>query len=249
MKRRDFLAATALLSLIGGDAWAARRHAAKKKATKHAKKAPTRKSSGPAARTAQQPVFENPPEGSSASRLPPVKASEPPTEWRSYQVTTTIKLKPGAESLRLWLPLPLNQDTLYQRTIGHQWAGNAAISSMRRLPDGDLEAYCCEWKANPQVEPELVLTTQVMTADRHFDVARRSVAPERPDILRRNLQSSDLLPNDGAAHQLAARIVGRILDPLAQAKAIADQLTAELRKISGPAAEAATEASLAGATP
>ncbi len=46
---------------------------------------------------------------------------------------------------RLWLPLPLNQDTLYQRTLGHSWTGNPANAGMRRLPDGDLEVFHCEW--------------------------------------------------------------------------------------------------------
>ena len=223
MKRREFIAGAALLSLFGKEAWAARRQ--KKQARpqpKPSSKKPPKKPTGPTVRTAQQPVIDNPPDGSSASRLPPVRASELPDEWRRYEITTTLKLKPSAQSMRLWLPLPLNQDTLYQRTIGHQWSGNAVMSSMRRLPDGDLEVYCCEWKGAPEQVPQLILTTQVMTADRHFDISRRSIAPERPDILRRNLQSSDWVPNDGVAHQMGERIVGRIRDPLAQAKAIFD---------------------------
>lgn len=215
-----------LLSLFGKDAWAARRQAAKKKPARTqprpSPKKQVNKPAGPTARTAQQPVIDNPPDGSSASRLPPVKATEPPEEWRHYEITTTVRLKPSEQRVRLWLPLPLNQDTLYQRTISHQWSGNAVLSSMRRLPDGDLEVYCCEWGSNAEVAPQLVLTTKVMTADRHFDISRRSVAPERPDILRRNLQASDAVPNDGLAHQMGERIVGRIRDPLAQAKAIFD---------------------------
>jgi transglutaminase-like putative cysteine protease len=65
-----------------------------------------------------------------------------------------------------------------------------------------------------------IKTTLVKTADRHFDVTKRTVAPEREDILRRNLQASQLIPNEGLAHQLGERIVGRIKDPVAQAKAM-----------------------------
>jgi len=91
---------------------------------------------------------------------------------------------------------------------------------MRRLPDGDLEVFYCEWPENG--EARLQLTTLVTTADRHFDVTKRTVAPEREDILRRNLQASQLIPNDGLAFQLGERIIGRIKDPVAQAKAIFD---------------------------
>jgi transglutaminase-like putative cysteine protease len=116
--------------------------------------------------------------------------------------------------------LPLNQDTLFQRTLGHSWSGNTSLASMRRLPDGDLEVFHCEWSDGQ--DGRLQIITLVTTADRHFDITKRTVAPEREDILRRNLQASRLIPNDGLAHQLAERAIGRIKDPVAQAKSIYD---------------------------
>lgn len=174
----------------------------------------------PVAHTAEDPIIEKPPAGTSATRLPPVKAAEPPLDWRIYEISTTVKIKAGAGQTRVWLPLPLNQDTLFQRTLGHSWDGNPRMSTMRRLPDGDLEVFYSEWPDG--TEARFQIKTLVTTADRHFDVTKRTVAPEREDILRRNLQSSQLIPNDGLAHQLGARIVGRIKDPVAQAKAIYD---------------------------
>ncbi|HZX30241.1 MAG TPA: transglutaminase-like domain-containing protein [Rhodocyclaceae bacterium] len=232
MKRRKFLAATAgLLSLFGPEAWAAKKKQASahggshgssrkggRKSSRHG--ATTPKPSGPVAHTADEPVTDKPPIGSSASRLPPVKAPEPPSEWRTYEITTTVSLPRGTGRARLWLPLPLNQDTLFQRTLGHTWNDNADTAGMRRLPDGNLEVYQCEWLGN--TEAKLELTTTVTTADRHFDVTKRTVAPERDDILRRNLQASRLIPNEGLAHQMGERIVGRIKDPVAQGKAIYD---------------------------
>ena len=231
MKRRNFLAAASLLSFFGSDAWAAHKKkaagkspvkaGAKKTSAPHGgKKGSSKKASGPVAHTAEVPVTEKPPTGSSASRLPPVKAPEPPTEWRTYEITTSVSLKRVSGPTRLWLPLPLNQDTLYQRTLGHTWNDNADTATMRRLPDGNLEVYFCEWKSG--LEPQIQLTTTVTTADRHFDVTKRTVAPEREDILRHNLQSSPYIPNEGDAHTLGERIVGRIKDPVAQGKAIYD---------------------------
>jgi hypothetical protein len=241
LKRRDFLASAAALSLFVTDTWAAKKQAkastakpaagsAKSKATagKPGKKAAGKPASQkgkvsykpqmPVAHTADDPVIERPPQGTTASRLPPVKAPEPPTEWRTFEITTTVNLKNKSGASKLWLPLPLNQDTLYQRTLGHTWAGNQANASMRRLPDGNLEVFYCEWPDSG--DARLQLTTLVTTADRHFDITKRTVAPEREDILRRNLQASQLIPNDGLAFQLGERILGRIKDPVAQAKAI-----------------------------
>lgn len=176
--------------------------------------------SAPVAHTADDPVTETPPQGTSASRLPPVKAPEPPTEWRAYEITTTVTLKPSKGLIKVWLPLPLNQDTLFQRTLSHAWSGNPDSAAMRRLPDGNLEVLHAEWLNVDR--PTLQIKTTVTTADRHFDVTKRTVAPEREDILRRNLQASQLIPNEGLAHQVGERIVGRIKDPVAQAKAVYD---------------------------
>lgn len=230
MKRRAFLAAASLLSLFAAPSALA---APKKK---QVKKAPAKKTSRETSRarkspsssrapaqaqtTAENSVLESAHQGSSATRLPPVKAPEPPALWRTFEISTILQLKPARGRQRLWLPLPLNQDTLYQRNLGLSWQGNFELGSLRRLPDGELEAFYCEWKEG--VTPKLELSTTVTTADRHFDVSRRTMPPEREDILRRNLQASQLLPNDGETHKLAQRIIGRILDPVAQARSIFD---------------------------
>ena len=200
MKRRDFLASAAALSLFVSDAWASKKKPAEKssskakpssaKSTKTTKAKPGQKPGrsahsssrvaapppGPVVHTADDPVTEKVPQGTSASRLPPVKAPEPPSEWRTYEIVTTVNLKNSGHN-RLWLPLPLNQDMLFQRTLGHSWEGNPGSSSMRRLPDGDLEVFHSEWRDGN--DGKLVLKTLVTTADRHFDVTKRTVAPER----------------------------------------------------------------------
>ena len=251
MKRRDFLASAAALSLFVSEAWAAKKKSTEKSSSKASTKSKTSNKSsskktagkksgkssrkparsgrsqrpvappqGPVAHTAEDSVIENPPVGTTASRLPPVKAVEPPNDWRTYEITTTANLKNTAGMRKLWLPLPLNQDTLYQRTLGHTWEGNQNHASMRRLPDGDLEVFYCDWDSRP--DAKLQIKTLVTTADRHFDITRRTMAPERDDILRRNLQASRLIPNEGLTFQMGERIVGRIKDPLAQAKAVYD---------------------------
>jgi transglutaminase-like putative cysteine protease len=232
LKRRDFLATAVVLSLLSGEAMAAKKKSDAKPASKPSSRRSTGSRSsakpasasarpqGPVAHTAEDPITEKPPQGTSASRLPPVKAAEPPANWQTYEVSTSVTVKGASGQTRLWLPLPLNQDTLFQRTLGHSWDGNPKLSTMRRLPDGDLEVFHSEWADGN--DARFQIRTLVTTADRHFDVARRTVAPEREDILRRNLQSSQLIPNDGLAHQLGERIVGRIKDPVAQAKAVYD---------------------------
>ncbi|MDD2884694.1 MAG: transglutaminase-like domain-containing protein [Dechloromonas sp.] len=235
MKRRAFLTSAAALSLFVTEVFAAKKTSTassskKAKAATSKKKTTTRNkkpavSAAPASqvRSADMPVTERPPEGTSASRLPPVKPPELPNEWRTYEVVTRLAIPASDQPRRLWTPLPFSQDTLYQRTLGHRWEGNSQRAGMHRLPDAELEVFQAEWVAG--MAAELTLTTYITTADRHFDVTKRTVAPEREDILRRNLQSSQLIPNDGLAHQLGQRIVGRVKDPVAQAKEVYDWVT------------------------
>lgn len=232
MKRRDFLAASALFSLFTGDALAAKKKTqkkatAKKASRKSSKKKSTRSSranltgtSRPAVHSATTPLIDASPEGTSTSRLPPVRAQEAPTDWQTYEIVTTLTLRAPGQNASLWLPLPSSRDNLHQRLLGHNWQTDARNVSLQRKPEGELEMLRCEW--NDAGNASLRLVTQLSTADRHFDITRRSVPPERDDILRQNLQASTLIPNDGLARQLGERIVGRIKDPLAQVKAIYD---------------------------
>ena len=102
----------------------------------------------------------------------------------------------------------LNQDMLFQRTLGHEWKGNADLASMRRLPDGDLEVFCCEWRAG--VEAQIQITTTVTTADRH------STSPSAlsPRTGRHSApQPANLLPHPQQTKRrtrVGERIVGRI---------------------------------------
>lgn len=227
MKRRAFLASLVALAALAPSTEAApQATTARKPAVRRKPKPKPKPARRPASttrspvHTASNPVIDEPPKGTSASRLPPVKAAEPPADWHTYEVITSVSITGKGGPSTLWLPLPLNQDTLFQRTLSHAWEGNPGRASISRQPDGDLEVFQCEWSDGNA--GKLQLKTLVHTADRHFDVSRRTVAPEREDILRRNLQASRLIPNDGLAFQLGERILGRIKDPVAQAKAVYD---------------------------
>ncbi|MCL2523759.1 MAG: transglutaminase-like domain-containing protein [Betaproteobacteria bacterium] len=218
MKRRAFLASLGALAALAEPAAAA--PAPAKPAPRRKRPANSAAPAKPPVRSASNPIIDGPPKGTSATLLPPVRAPKPPVDWTAYEIVTRVELRGQSGPCKLWLPLSLNQDTLFQRTLSHTWEGNPTRAGMSRQPDGDLEVFECEWADGSA--GKLVLTTQVSTADRLFDITQRTVAPEREDILRRNLRASALIPNDGPAYQLGERIVGRVKDPVAQAKVLYD---------------------------
>lgn len=212
MKRRDFIAAAAMLPLLGnGEALAA--PASKKKPEA---RAGARKPATPARTASPAPAAEANEGRVAAAALP----DEPPARWRTYDLATRIEIRRSGGETRLWLPLAIFKDTPWQRALGHRWQGNFERAGIYRDPAAEMEVFTAEWKDG--VEPRLELSSRVETQDRHFDVTRRHCAPERGEVLRRNLRSSELMPIGDKTREIAAGIVGRIKDPLAQGKALYD---------------------------
>ncbi|MCL2021468.1 MAG: transglutaminase-like domain-containing protein [Betaproteobacteria bacterium] len=163
-------------------------------------------------------------EGSSASRLPPVRAATLPTNWRHFDVALTLKAETAHnETATLRFPLPLHQDTPtqpWQRVERLSWESDAR-ALLERQPNDGMETLVCAWESARQ-PPQLLLSTALAVANRRFDISRRTFAPEREDILRKNLAATSLLPVNDTARELAKSIVKRIIDPLAQTHALHD---------------------------
>ena len=215
MKRRDFLAASAVLSLLASmPAFAAKKTNQKppqKKTPAPAKSKPKHSESVAAAES------DAPEEPRSALSLP----DEPLAQWRTYDISSTIALKKVEGQARVWLPLAQYKDTPWQRTLGHNWQGNFENAGIYRDPVAEMEVFYADWKESA-TPPQLQIVSQVATQDRHFDITRRIGAVERTEVLRRCLQSSSLVPNDASVRRTAERITGRIKDPVAMGKALYD---------------------------
>jgi transglutaminase-like putative cysteine protease len=212
LKRREFVAAAVLALLAGSSsqtapARTAARPAAKRAAKPVKKKVPAK----PADESKKKPVERN------AISLP----DEPLPQWRNYELRSTIALKETSGSARLWLPLIQYRDTAWERSFGHRWQGNYETAGIYRDPVADMEVFYADWPAGI-AEAKLEITSHFATQDRPFDITRRGVIAERTEILRRCLQATELVPIDGIVRLTAQRAVGRIKDPLAQAKAIYD---------------------------
>ena len=224
MKRRDFLAASAVLSLLAGaPAHAANKQAQKKAPVKTKKKPPAKSTaSKPASAAASTPAES---EEMPSSEAPPRNAislpEEPLAQWRRYDIHSTISLNNPQGKTRVWLPLVQYRDTPWERSLGHHWQGNFATAGIYRDPVADMEVFYADW-AEGVAEPKLEIVSHIATQDRHFDITRRGAIAERTEILRRSLQATELVPNDGIMRRTAERAIGRVKDPLAQGKAIYD---------------------------
>ncbi len=213
MKRRDFLTATAALSLLGS----APALAAKKQTP--SKKKPAKKALTPHKKPASTTPHSPPPGGETRNvlHLP----EESPAQWRSFDLRTQIELKHPQGKTRLWLPLTQYRDNAWERSLGHSWQGNFCAVGIYRDPVAGMEVLYADW---PETEksPALQVISRIATQDRHFDITRRNAGTESTEILRCCLQSTQDMPVDGIVRRTAEQAVGRIKDPVAVGKAIYD---------------------------
>ena len=216
MKRREFVTASALLALLPGSLAQAAppANASGGSAGKSAAKKPVKP-------VAKKPVAANPKK--TPARIPPAISlpDEPPPQWRNYELHVTVTFAETDGGTRLWLPLVQYRDTPWERSFGHRWQGNYAMAGIYRDPVADMEVFYADWPEGID-EPKLEIVSRFATQNRQIDIVRRNVIAERTEILRRCLQATRLAPTGGIVRLTAERAVGRIRDPLAQAKAIYD---------------------------
>lgn len=226
MKRRDFLAAAA--ALIAGHATAApnkNKVVAKKTAVKPGKplskatgkpagKAPLKTPLKPAGPVAGLQTMQTAPLHAPALRL----TDPPPPPWREHEIAADVSLPYCETATTLWLPLPIDHDSGWQRGLELSWSGNFTRAGIVRDAMTDLALFRAEWAAGKT--PQIQVVSKIAVRDRQFDVTRRGQAGERDEVLRRFLRPAP----DNAVRDFAEHIIGRIREPMPQARAIYDWL-------------------------
>ena len=111
-------------------------------------------------------------------RVPAARASSTgPERWRAFEITTRVEIINPAGTTRVWVPLPLAQDTDYHKSLGHTWGGNAAsVQVVRDAKYGAVMAIA-EWPAGATL-PTLPNAWRSSRGSAHATV--RSTSAPRP---------------------------------------------------------------------
>jgi transglutaminase-like putative cysteine protease len=142
------------------------------------------------------------------SSLPslPASAAVASERWRVFEVTTRVEVLKPAGVTRVWLPLPLTNDTDYQKNLGNIWSvegGTVGIAGDGKYGAEFLQA---EWP-DGTVGPVVQVTSRFATRDRAVDLSRRG-APVKADRaeLQRYVHATDLMPTNGIVRDTARMI-------------------------------------------
>ena len=145
----------------------------------------------------------------------------PGDRWRTFEVTTRVEVMKPVGVTRVWLPMPLTQDTPYQRSMGNSWVAEGGAASQAVDPKYGAGMVWAEFPEG--VRPVLTLTSRFATRDVAVDLSRPgSAAPEDPAVLARYTAATDLLPTDGIEKETASMIVKGARGDLEKARALYD---------------------------
>jgi transglutaminase-like putative cysteine protease len=141
-----------------------------------------------------------------------------PDAWRTFEVTTRVKVNDPVGVTRVWLPVP-SIDTDWQRLLTSRYATNGLA---KWVADGVEGTRMLMVQFEPQAEPVVELTSRVQTRNRAWnDLAKTA---QRLDSATRAhyTRATALLPTDGIVRKTALQIVRGMQGDEQQAKAIYD---------------------------
>ena len=141
--------------------------------------------------------------------------------WRAYEIVSRVEVLAPRGDSRAWVPLPLSDDTPWQKAVGNAWSGNAAQA--RIVSDGKygVAMLYAEWGAG-QSAPVIEVTSRFMTRERAADLSRPDPAVGRlaADDYAFYTAATDLIPTDGIVRKTARDITKGERSDIGKSRAI-----------------------------
>ncbi len=142
-----------------------------------------------------------------------------PSEWRAFEVVTTVELLQSKGESRIWLPAALTRDTPYQRTLSNRLTADGGVARLTGDKQNALGIVSADFPAG--TKPRLTLTSRVLLRDYSVDLSSRATAPpvSRAE-LNYFLQPSRFVPTDGIVRDTALKATAGATSDVDKARAI-----------------------------
>ena len=141
--------------------------------------------------------------------------------WRVFELTTQVDVLFPVGATRVWLPVPLREDTDWQKGLGDRWTSDRGDLMLAADPAYGAAFVSAAWPQDSTAS--LTLTSRVATRDRSVDVTRNSApAALDPVVARRYTHATTLLPTDGIVLETAQSITRGAQTDVERARALYD---------------------------
>ena len=141
------------------------------------------------------------------------------SEWRAFQIKTNVEIIDPAGTVRVWLPVPLIQDTDYFQHVDHSWTGNFKDAQNIKYDSFGTGILFAEW-ADDEKAPRFEFISQFKTKNRQIDFSKTVKTNEDPDVLQQYRKPSRLIKTDGIVAETAQKIVNGKKSDIDKARAI-----------------------------
>jgi transglutaminase-like putative cysteine protease len=140
--------------------------------------------------------------------------------WRTFETVTRVEVVDAFGVARAWVPLPLEADNLWHKTIGNSWSGNAATARIEHDGKYGLALLYAEWSER-EMDPVIEVTSRFMTRDRVVDFARPASALELTAAEQQFFTApTELIATDGIVRKTALDITRGARTDVEKARAI-----------------------------
>lgn len=144
--------------------------------------------------------------------------------WRTFEVVTSVDIASPVGPTLLWIPLPSNAVTDYQRLLEVSWeAPGAAKAEISVISTYDVRLLHVEWP-DPAAVGTVVLKARVTTRDRQLDITgghnQPRPEPESDSVLKTYLRPTSLMPTDGIVRRTAREITHGARGDVEKARAL-----------------------------
>jgi transglutaminase-like putative cysteine protease len=155
------------------------------------------------------------------SQALPFSLAAAAADWRTYEIVTRVELQWPKGVSRAWVPLPLAEDSEWQKSIGSAWSGNASQARIARDGKYGVAMLHAEWR-EAAATPVIEVTSRCMTRDRVVDLSTAGTAGIDLAAADRAFYTAptELIPTGGIVRKTALKIVGAAENDVQKARAI-----------------------------
>jgi transglutaminase-like putative cysteine protease len=139
--------------------------------------------------------------------------------WRMFETVTRVEIKDAFGLARAWVPLPLEGDTGWQKTIGNSWSGNAREAKVSYDGKYGVGMLYVEWPER-EMNPMIEVTSRFMTRDRTVDFSRPGDIDLSAADRKFFTAPTQLIPTDGIVRKTALGITKGAKTDVEKARAI-----------------------------
>ena len=147
--------------------------------------------------------------------------ADDPTKWRTFEVITKVEFIDPLGAVRVWVPVPLLNNTDYFKREGDTWTGNFKAARSVQVDRYGTGLVFAEWLPTEKA-PSLEIKSNFMTRDRQVDLNKKPDASIQEDkaVLDYFKKPSKLIKTDGIVADTARGITQGKKSDVDKARAI-----------------------------